>query len=165
MIDAKSLSGLVERELEAIADARVRDHVRSLLVEPRPILRDWDYGEPGQQYVCWTIVEDLARSRVAIAYCEQGFGPANPWGLVWTRDDGGGEGSIGMDSAWFFTLEEAVYESVASALPIWRFYGRDGALSEEMDWEAAWKACATLRAADPDGLYGVDRACKGPPAD
>lgn len=164
MIDAKRLSGLVERELEAIADPRVRDRVRSLLVEPRPILRDWDYGEPGQQYVCWNVVEDLARSKVAIAYCEQGFGPANPWGLVWTGDDGG-EGAIGMDSAWFLTLEEAVHDSVASALPIWRLYGQDGALSEEMDWDAAWKACEARRVADPDGLYGVDRDRKGPLAD
>jgi hypothetical protein len=48
-IDADALKRLVERELEPLTDARVIARVRSPLVEPKVVLRDWDYGEPGQQ--------------------------------------------------------------------------------------------------------------------
>ena|SRR5713101_4690787 len=39
--------GTVDHSCQTVADGRVQAHVRSLLVEPAPILRDWDYGKPG----------------------------------------------------------------------------------------------------------------------
>lgn len=164
MIDAETLRLLVERDVEAISDVRVRDHVRTLLVEPSPVLRDWDYGEPGEQHLCWTVMEDRGRSDTAIAYCEQGFGPDRPWGLVWSGDDGAGKGSIGMDSGWFSSLEEAVYDSVTSVLPIWKLYkredGRDVRLSEELSWDEAWRQCDALREADPASRYMVSHTAR-----
>ena len=68
-----------------MADARVMNHIRSLLVEPRPVLGDWEYGHKGQQYVCWIVLEDHA-SKTGIAYCENGFGPTAPWGLIFLED-------------------------------------------------------------------------------
>jgi hypothetical protein len=68
----------------------------------------WDHGEPGDTYSCWSVLEHHA-SNTAIAYCEQGFGPTYPWGLLFIRD----HLSMGMDSQWFTSLEDAVRESMA----------------------------------------------------
>lgn len=76
-ITAAILKQLIAQELATVADARVQAHVRSLLVEPVAALRDWDYGAPGQQYECWTVLHH-APSGTGIAYCAEGFGPANP---------------------------------------------------------------------------------------
>src|SRR5213593_4196413 len=92
---AAVLKRLIAQELEAVADERVRTHVRSLLIEPVPILRGWDYGKPGEQYACWGVLNHDP-SNTGIAYCEEGFGPKLPWGLVWLSGDD--RMSIGMDS-------------------------------------------------------------------
>jgi hypothetical protein len=49
-------------------------------------------------------------SNTGIAYCAQGFGPSDPWGIVFLSGELTG---IGMDSAWFSTLESAMRESMA----------------------------------------------------
>ena len=67
-VDTNILKALVEEELALITDARVTNHIRSLLIEPKPVLRDWDYGEEGEQYVCWIVLEHHA-SETGIAYC------------------------------------------------------------------------------------------------
>ena len=64
-INTDILKALVEDELARMADARVTNHIRSLLIEPNPVLRDWDYGEKGQQYVCWTVLKGVERTRFA----------------------------------------------------------------------------------------------------
>jgi hypothetical protein len=108
-VDRTAVAALVERELDAISDPAVRDLVHRLRVEPYPVERDWDYGPPDQRYVCWTVLEHRP-SDTGVAYCDAGFGPAQPWGLVFL---GGPHMNIGMDSAWFGTLEAAVRESMA----------------------------------------------------
>jgi hypothetical protein len=50
-IDTEPLKALVEDELACTADTRVTTQVRRLLIEPTPVLRDWDYGVKGQQFV------------------------------------------------------------------------------------------------------------------
>ena len=50
-IDTETLKALVEDELACTADTRVTTQVRRLLIEPTPVLRDWDYGVKGQQFV------------------------------------------------------------------------------------------------------------------
>jgi hypothetical protein len=112
-INIEILKVLVEGELARMADARVASQIRSLLTEPKPVLRDWDYGEKGEQYVCWIVLEEPA-SKTGIAYCESGFGPKAPWGLIFLEDS-----SMGMDSGWFTTFLQAYFESsAASLLPI-----------------------------------------------
>ena len=164
-MDADALKRLVERELETVGDPRVLAAIRALLTEPKLIMRGWDYGEPGQQFACWTVLDDAAGSDTAIVYCDEGFGPSMPWGLVWTGgDDNGAPASMGMDGGWFFTLAEAFYESFpATQLPIWRVYeiaedGSSFAISDEGDWDPAWALCRVLREQNPSKRYTVDAA-------
>ena len=108
-LTALQISGLVEAELARITSPQVSALLRSLLVTPRGERRAWDYGEPGTEYPCW-IVAEHSPSNTAFAYCEQGFGPSFPWGLLWIS---GEHLSIGMDGAWYESLEEVVRESRA----------------------------------------------------
>jgi hypothetical protein len=104
-----SIVSLVEKELTRIGDPILLAAIRSLLVTPYPVERDWDYGLPGQKYTCWTVLEHRA-SNTGIAYCESGFGPSSPWGLVFLS---GQNMSIGTDCGWFITLEDAMRSSQA----------------------------------------------------
>lgn len=108
-MDRKSVNDIVGRELSSIRDPAVLAIVQQLRVEPYPVEREWDYGAPGERYVCWTVWEHQP-SNTGIAYCDAGFGPAHPWGLVVLS---GPSMSIGMDSGWFARLEDAVRESMA----------------------------------------------------
>ena len=49
-------------------------------------------------------------ANTGIAYCPEGFGPRDPWGLVFLS---GEHMSMGMDSGWFTSLEDAFRESSA----------------------------------------------------
>jgi hypothetical protein len=108
-MDGATLNRLVDRELTSVRDPALLDVIRNLRVEPYVVERDWDYGAPGQQYPCWTVFEHQP-SNTGVAYCEQGFGPAYPWGLVFLS---GPHMNIGSDSGWFATIEDAVRESMA----------------------------------------------------
>src|SRR5262245_14190114 len=117
-IDTDILKTLVEDELARVTDVRVTRYIRSLLIEPKPVLRDCDYGERGQQYVCWIVLEHRT-SQTGIAYCESGFGPRAPWGLIWLDS----EASMGADCCWYTTFLQAYFESRAACdLPIWRVF-------------------------------------------
>jgi hypothetical protein len=105
-INAKRLSELIEQELANVSDTRIVWHIRGLLVSPKIELRDWDYGSPGQQYPCWIVLSDAENSNTAIGYCEYGFGPRCPWGLLYCGDDPKHQ-SMGMDTGWFPTFLEA----------------------------------------------------------
>jgi hypothetical protein len=97
-VTAASLIALIESELTALKDQRVINDIRGLLVRPEPQVRAWDYGAPGEAYPCWVVLEEKS-SNTGIAYCESGFGPAMPWGLLFLR--GSDHMSMGMDSGWF----------------------------------------------------------------
>jgi len=97
--------------MRRIRDVDVEMRIRSLLVCPHPVERDWDYGRPGETYTCWTVIEH-PQSNTGVAYCERGFGPRRPWGLVFLS---GPHMGMGQDSNWFASLEEAVKESHAWA--------------------------------------------------
>jgi hypothetical protein len=107
--DAKEISTLVEREIGRISETSIRDRIRELLVAPYAVERLWDYGAPGQHFICWTVLEHPP-SNTGIAFCGQGFGPSYPWGLVFLS---GPHMNIGMDCGWFVSLEEAFRESMA----------------------------------------------------
>jgi hypothetical protein len=51
----------------------------------------------------------MLRILASPGYCCVGFGPANPWGLVGLDADA----SMGMDCAWYASLEDAIRESMA----------------------------------------------------
>ena len=99
----------VDREIRRIADTRVADRIRQLLVFPYAVQRPWDYGAPNEQFTCWTVLEHR-QSNTGIAFCSEGFGPSDPWGLVSLS---GPYMNIGMDSSWYKSLEDAMRESMA----------------------------------------------------
>jgi hypothetical protein len=100
MTDHVQIRELVEGELSRIQDAEVREALRACLVTPRVQTRQWDYGEAGEEYPCWSVAE-IPEFEMELAYCEHGFGPHSPWGAVFVA-----ESSIGMDSQWHDTLED-----------------------------------------------------------
>lgn len=157
-IDAQTLTSLIECELAKVSDVRVTAHVRRLLVEPTATTRRWDYGREGKRYACWTVMRH-SETNTGIAYCEQGFGPRSPWGLVFLEGDEG-RTSIGMDCSWYATFLQAFFESrAASELPIWRIFKTDRAtsqmraVSEEGEWDATWAEIMSLRDSDPANEY------------
>ena len=109
MLNAKKVTGLATEELARIADAALLARIRELLVEPYPVDRGWDYGTLGETMTCWTVLKHHP-SNMGIAYCPSGFGPSDPWGLVFLS---GAHMRIGMDCAWFVSLESAMRESMA----------------------------------------------------
>ena|SRR6266446_3432651 len=122
LIDADTLRILIEHELESVSDARVLNYIRGMLVAPEIVLRNWEYAEPGQQYPCWTVLKEAPHSGGIIGYCEYGFGPRCPWGLLHSGNDANYQ-SMGDDSCWFPTFLEAFFESVAAGrLQIWRVF-------------------------------------------
>jgi hypothetical protein len=100
---------VLKQELKRITDPALVARIRELLVLPYPVERDWDYGRIGEKFTCWTVLEH-PQSSTGIAYCPQGFGPSDPWGLIFLT---GGHQGIGMDSGWFLNLESAMRGSMA----------------------------------------------------
>ncbi len=109
MADLTTVRMAVEREISRIDDLRLVSRIRELLVEPYAVLRAWDYGEHNEAYSCWTVLEHRD-SNTGIAYCDRGFGPTDPWGLVFLSGDNMG---IGMEANWYASLEGAMRESAA----------------------------------------------------
>jgi hypothetical protein len=104
MITREDVKTLVARELGLIEDATRREALRSLLVEPRVEVRSWDYGAPGQSYAYWVVAEAPTRN-IILAYCENGFGPEFPWGVLDVNNPQ--FMSLGNDAQWNWYLEEA----------------------------------------------------------
>ena len=100
------LKTLIKDELATVSDVRVITHIQGLLVEPHVLLRAWDYGKEGQMYPCWFVLRD-ENSGSEIAYCEQGFGPRCPWGLVSSDSV---FVTMGMDSGWHHKFLDAFFE-------------------------------------------------------
>ena len=109
----EDLKAMIEAELTLLTSSDLLMAIRNGLVEPRPIQLNWDYGTPGQQFDGWIVFDHAAISRTCIAYCEQGFGPTAPWGLIWDVEDRGGGYGMGMDSGWYQTFIGVFKESWA----------------------------------------------------
>ncbi|HEY4345402.1 MAG TPA: hypothetical protein VGN05_13715, partial [Parvibaculum sp.] len=147
----------VERELEHLRDIRVIKHIRDLLIESLPVIRGWDYGEPEEQYTCWTVLAEKGGT-TGIAYCEKGFGPSHPWGLVSLTTNKDVPASMGMDSSWYQTFLSAYFESAAADLHIWRVFKVDPSgvrepITAESSWEATWNQVYDLRKLDTVSRY------------
>jgi hypothetical protein len=163
---AQRIRSLVNQELARLDDQRVLDHIRGLLVEPTVVMREWDYGVEGEAYPCWAVL-DHARSNTGIAYCELGFGPGSPWGLVSLS---GSHMSIGIDSSWFVSFLDAYFESMAATeLSIWRVFRQVGEtypgvpITEESDWNSTWKRLDEIRGADNGSRYHCSQSVYGCP--
>ncbi len=151
------ISSFVSQELVTVRDARVVEHITGLRVAPRQEERRWDYGAP-DSFTCWVVLEHVP-SNTAIVYCQEGFGPKAPWGLVAAHGTTA-EMSMGMDSNWFPSFIATYFESVvATELPIWRVFRRTSdaypgdPITDESDWESTWERVEELRASDPSAVY------------
>jgi hypothetical protein len=107
-ISLADVKALLDTELARITQPDLVARINELLVPIRCEQIGWDYGAPGQTYPCWIVAHD-PETNLAFAYSEHGFGPSYPWGMFWHGPDQ----SIGMDNAWYFSLEDVLRESVA----------------------------------------------------
>jgi hypothetical protein len=98
---ATAVKALVAAELERAADAVCRERLASVLVEPSFLSLAWEYGALGATRLC-CIVARLGDGDRALVYCEDGFGPQEPWGAVSLA-----EGSMGTDDQWYGSLYDA----------------------------------------------------------
>ena len=104
-LDAIAIIQIFNAEVSAIADAAIVNLIERFRVPPRLETRPWDYDAHGE-YPCWFVIEDRA-ANIGVAYCQHGFGPKAPWGLLWLT---GRRLSMGDDSGWFTSLAGAVRE-------------------------------------------------------
>jgi hypothetical protein len=162
MKSAAEVAAALDEDLANLRDPRVRAGIQAFrLATPAPIRLAWDYGEPGETFDGWLVFDD-PEQRTGIAYCDQGFGPKNPWGLIMITT---GETcpSMGMDSGWFGRFMDAYMDSFSAAdLPIWRVvrWTRDDRSREpitgELSWEEAWETVYRLRDEDPSHFYSCE---------
>lgn len=108
------IKAIVQDQMMKIKDPFVKSALEEILIEPCIHIREWDYGTNGEEFECWTIAVDHFAD-TSLIYCEYGFGPECPWGLVFSSMS-----HFGMDSSWFTSLEDCFLESrTAAELPIW----------------------------------------------
>jgi len=103
-----TIEALVAREIERISQPDLVALAQALRVPPRLEERPWNYGREGQTYPCW-ITFIHPPSNTVIAYCSKGFGPRDPWGLLFLTEPR----HMGMDSQWFTSVEDALRDSRA----------------------------------------------------
>ncbi|MDJ0841608.1 MAG: hypothetical protein QNK37_34185 [Acidobacteriota bacterium] len=108
-LSQSEVQSLLDNELKSISDASLIHQIRPLLITPHRVEREWDYGEERRTYPCWTVMAHHMTNS-GIAYCNQGFGPSHPWGLVFLSGDMMG---MGLKAAWFDSFEIAFKESMA----------------------------------------------------
>src|SRR5262245_49511978 len=109
MATSEAIHQKVLAELSGVSDVECAHAIRQLLVAPRCEQREWDYGPAGQTHPCWIVLEHRATD-TCIAYCERGFGPSCPWGLLFIE---GPWLNMGMDYQWYTYLEDAFRQSQA----------------------------------------------------
>ncbi len=111
MKTSEEISELVREQLDQIKDEKIRSQIARWLIMPRLEEREWDYARYPEtvKFPCWFVLEHKD-SNIGIAYCEEGFGPEKPWGMLWLT---GGHLSMGMDAGWCDDLEHAFVESMA----------------------------------------------------
>jgi hypothetical protein len=109
------VSRVVQEQMASIADPVVREGLTRILIPPEHHLRNWDYGWPGERLACWTLAVHRQLER-SLVYCERGFGPTLPWGLVHATNLW-----FGKQSDWYRSLRDCFLDSWAAGyLPIWQ---------------------------------------------
>ena len=108
-LSADAIDVRIESAIAKIVQSELVELIRNLRVSVRCEPREWDYGIDQQTWPCWIFAE-YPESNTAFAYCEQGFGPRNPWGLLAIS---GEFMSMGMDCGWFSSIEDLFRDSMA----------------------------------------------------
>jgi|CXWL01.1.fsa_nt_gi hypothetical protein len=101
----REIVAVVEAALCTFADPKLVGALRTFIVSPRRELREWEWGKEPSEVVTWVIAES-ARYNYGIVFSEDGFGPEQPWGLVFSSHT-----NIGADYCWYKTLEAAFTDS------------------------------------------------------
>jgi hypothetical protein len=157
---AAEVAAALEEDLAHLRDPRVRASIQAFRVGPPMSIRlAWEYGKPGDTFDGWLVFDDPG-NRTGIVYCDQGFGPKRPWGLITTGESCP---SMGMDCGWFGRFIDAYLDSFsATDLPIWRVVRRSKGdssrepVTEELSWDEAWKIVHRLREEDPLHAYDCE---------
>jgi len=102
----EGIQELIQEQLARIGRDKVRADIEALLVTPEMHMRNWDYGEKGQQLPCWTVARDTQQG-IDYLYSDFGFGPEHPWGHASPEDPW-----FGMDSKWHGSLANARRDSL-----------------------------------------------------
>jgi len=99
------VQALISIEIERISEPTLADVIRTFLVPPRMELRTWDWSNDYPQLPTWVVAESQ-RYDYGIVYSDNGFGPDNPWGLVFSSHT-----NFGADYCWYSSLESAFLQS------------------------------------------------------
>jgi hypothetical protein len=130
-MDVQTIEAVVEQALSQIEDAEIMATIRLHLTKPRRHRYVWDYGKSGETFECWVVLEDATKT-TGIVYSDLGFGPQNPWGLVFLA-----EMRSGMDCSWYPRPEDAFCDSVsATDLRVWRVIRESPAGHQSIEAEA-----------------------------
>ena len=105
----ESIVCILHAQLKEINSFSIRSQIEQLLIAPRLEHRAWDYGSVCETFPCWFVLEHH-KSNTGIAYCELGFGPRHPWGLMFLA---GQHSSMGSDASWYPRFIEAFTDSMA----------------------------------------------------
>jgi hypothetical protein len=150
------VAALVRDDMRMLYDSRVLAHISALLLAPpRPVLLAWPYGAVGETFEGFLVL-DHPRSDTALAFCQQGFGPADCWGIIATDH---GPLSTGKSDGWYPRFLDAYFDSMApTELDIWRVKERRPSqgpvwVSGELPWDEAWKRVYALRESAADCKY------------
>jgi hypothetical protein len=99
------IQAIVASELARFADPTLASALRTFLIAPRMELRTWDWSSDHPQLPTWVVAES-PRFDYGVIYSESGFGPENPWGLVFSSHT-----NFGADNCWYSSLESAFSDS------------------------------------------------------
>lgn len=155
------VGAMVGRELTQLSDSGVVAHIQALRDQPTVTIRRWNYGRD-ERYRCWTVLRHPA-SDTGIAYCEHGFGPRSPWGLVLLQGDERLTSlewiALGIRRSCKLSLNRMRQQTCQSGTSS-KWTARLGtckmqALSSEGDWDATWARLTALQAADPANQYDM----------
>ncbi|HEY2840193.1 MAG TPA: hypothetical protein VGJ26_13645 [Pirellulales bacterium] len=101
MTNERDIRQLVDIQLLTIVDPSRREALKERLVSPQPLSLKWGYGAPDERFQCW-LIGFSKDGKLRLVYCDQGFGPEYPWGIVGASQDW-----MGMDCDWHVGLEHA----------------------------------------------------------
>jgi hypothetical protein len=111
-MDQAAFRKLLAIEKKCFQNAYALKRFSELEVELEVGRLKWDYGN--EIFDCFIVFKDI-HTNTGIVYSEFGFGPKNPWGLIFLS-----KMNSGMDSGWFNNLFDCFMDTFAAGdLPIW----------------------------------------------
>lgn len=105
------ISDMINAEMSQLLDQGITEKIRTMLVFPEEIQCAWQYKEwqhdTNNLFPCWKVL--VTEDNACIVYCEYGFGPRYPWGLISIESS---PPSMGDDSSWHASFVDAVADLI-----------------------------------------------------